>query len=77
MQCNLITNKMTTTTITKFNNPYKVSVTGSGWYLFKVNTTTNEYEKVQGFGGRDGGRIMALELMFQLNGWRLPAGGLR
>ena len=67
----------TTTTITKFNNPYRVSATGSGWYLFKINTTSNEYEKVQGFGNRNSDRILALELMFQLNNWKIPTGGLK
>ncbi len=65
------------TSITKFSNPYKVNCTPSGWYLFKINSTTNQYEKIQGFGGRSGGRIMALELMYKLNNWNVPANGFK
>lgn len=60
----------------KFNNPYKVMATGSGWYLFKKTEQSNDYVKVEGFGCRQGDRVRALEMMYQLNGWNLPKGGL-
>ena len=64
------------TTINKYNNPYKVMASGSGWYLWKKIEGTDDYKQVQGFGNRQWDRIRALETMFQLNGWKIPSGGL-
>ena len=64
------------TTINKYNNPYKVMATGSGWQLWKIVEGTNDYTKIQGFGNRQWDRIRALEMMFQLNNWSIPKGGL-
>jgi len=64
------------TTINKYNNPYKVMATGSGWYLWKRDEKSNDYVKVEGFGNSSWDRIKALEMMFSLNGWNIPKGGL-
>jgi hypothetical protein len=64
-------------TINKYNNPYKVMASGSGWGLWKMDEESNNYYKVESFGGRSWDRIRALEAMFKLNGWNIPVGGLR
>ncbi|MDR2010419.1 MAG: hypothetical protein LBQ22_08050 [Bacteroidales bacterium] len=50
---------------------------GSGWGLWKMDEESNNYYKVESFGGRSWDRIRALEAMFKLNGWNIPVGGLR
>lgn len=64
-------------TINKYNNPYKVMASGSGWGLWKKDEESNNYYKVESFGGRSWDRVRALEAMFKLNGWNIPVGGLR
>ena len=52
---------------------YSVSLAPSGWAVYDEQTNL----KVKGFSSLRGGRIQALQLMYQLNGWNLPKGGLR
>lgn len=52
---------------------YSVSLAPSGWAVYDEQTNM----KVKGFSCLRGGRIQALELMYQLNGWNLPKSGLR
>jgi len=66
------------TTVNKYNNPYKVMASGSGWGLWKkIEGASDDYKKIESFGGRSWDRIRALEMMFQLNGWNLPKGGIK
>jgi len=48
---------------------YEVGCSGSGWGVW--NLATNQ--KVEGFSSCKFGRLQALELMYKLNGWKLPA----
>ena len=43
---------------------YEVGCSGSGWGVWNINTN----EKVESCGDR----LQALELMYNLNGWRRP-----
>lgn len=52
---------------------YSVSLAPSGWAVYDEQTNM----KVKGFSCLKGGRLQALELMYQLNGWNLPKGGFR
>ena len=52
---------------------YSVSLAPSGWAVYDEMTNT----KVKGFSCLKGGRLNALELMYQLNGWNIPRGGFR
>jgi len=47
---------------------YEVGCSGSGWGVWEIATGN----KIEGFSSRSFGRIQALELMYQLNGWKLP-----
>lgn len=53
-------------------NRYHVSLAPSGWAVYDVTGT-----KVIGFNNRQDGRIKAVTEMYKLNGWRIPAGGIR
>ena len=52
---------------------YSVSLAPSGWDVYDDQTN----QKVKGFSSRKGGRLEALELMYELNGWNLPKNGFR
>ena len=47
---------------------FEVDCSGSGWGVWDVNTN----EKVEGFGSSKFGRLQALDLMYELNGWKKP-----
>jgi len=48
---------------------YEVACSGSGWGVWEIATGN----KVEGFTSSRIGRIYALELMYELNGWNKPA----
>lgn len=52
---------------------YSVNMAPSGWAVYD-NTTGN---KVQGFNGRESGRIEALKCLYDIYGWAYPKGGFR
>jgi len=47
---------------------FEVGCSGSGWGVWEIETG----QKVEGFGSSKIGRIYALELMYELNGWKKP-----
>ena len=55
------------------SNKYKVCLSPSGWAVYEKATG----QKVRSFSGRAIGREQALAYMYELNGWKLPAGGFR
>lgn len=52
---------------------YTVSLAPTGWAVYDEVTGL----KVKSFGCRQGGRVEAVTEMYKLNGWRIPAGGIR
>lgn len=52
---------------------YSVSMAPSGWAVYDDETGM----KVIGFSNRQEGRIKAVTEMYRLNGWRIPAGGIK
>ena len=54
-------------------NKYQVRLAPSGWAVYEKATG----KQVRSFSGRAFGREQALAYMYQLNGWKLPAGGFR
>jgi len=52
---------------------YTVSLAPTGWSVYDEVTGL----KVRCFGCRQGDRIEAVTEMYKLNGWRIPAGGIR
>ena len=47
---------------------FEVGLSGSGWGVWDITTDC----KVEGFSKSKQGRLEALELMYELNGWKKP-----
>lgn len=53
---------------------YEVGCSGSGWGVWECATGNKVYGSDS---GREWGRIEALKVCYELNGWNIPKGGFR
>lgn len=63
----------------KENNRLKVTATGSGWWLY-YKTDNGDYVKAKHPDGTEWhlrSRIEGLEIIYRLNGWKVPKGGFK